>query len=174
MSPNDQLDWITAERELIKALIAQDKPIFGACYGAQQLAKTLGYEISKAPYKEVGWAPVYLQTDTISGLPEKLLALHWHEEMFAIPDEAELLFSSDLVKNQGFVMDKIIGLQFHFEPEADDVREIVTNDAQYAESNNALQQTPAQILQTPVPAENKQIMFRLLDYLTAKREDDKK
>jgi GMP synthase - Glutamine amidotransferase domain len=39
MSPNDDLVWIKQERELIQKLLAQDKPIFGVCYGAQQLLK---------------------------------------------------------------------------------------------------------------------------------------
>lgn len=167
MSPNDDLPWIQAERDLILQLISQHKPIFGACYGAQQITKALGYPVSKSPVKEVGWAPVYRQTDTIPGLPETLMALHWHEEMFEIPKNAEWLFSSDGLKNQGFVMNgNIIGLQFHFEPEIDDVREIVINDGAYA-ADSILKQTPANILARPVPAENKMAMFRILDYMTA-------
>lgn len=167
MSPNDDIDWIKNERILIDELLKKGTPIFGACYGAQQIVKTLGYEVSKAPYKEVGWAPVYLKSDIVEGIPQKLLALHWHEEMFEVPKDAALLFSSDLVENQGFVMrGNIIGLQFHFEPESDDIREIVINDAQYADEENALKQTPEQILSTPVPKENKEVMFKLLDYIT--------
>lgn len=167
MSPNDSFAWIKEERALIQELIKQDKPIFGACYGAQQIAKTLGCSITKAPYKEVGWAPVYRQSTRIPALPSQLTALHWHEEMFEIPKEAELLFSSDLVKNQGFIMNnRILGLQFHFEPERDDLREIVINDATYPCKNNALQQSPEEILQMDVPTENQKVMFQLLDFIT--------
>lgn len=35
MSPNDDLPWIKEERKLVNQLLAEDKPIFGACYGAQ-------------------------------------------------------------------------------------------------------------------------------------------
>ena len=167
MSPNDDLPWIKQERVLIKQLLAQHKPIFGACYGAQQIAKTLGYQIGKAPHKEVGWAPVYRQSTAVPGIPEKLDALHWHEEMFAVPDEAQLLFSSDLVKNQGFLLgDNVIGLQFHFEPLADNVREVAVNDDQYPLERNDLHQTPQEIIDHGVPAENKQVMFSLLDFIT--------
>lgn len=167
MSPNDEIGWIKDEQQLILQLMDKKKPIFGACFGGQQIAKALGYQISKAPYKEVGWAPVYLQSNKIKDVPGKLVALHWHEEMFEIPNQAELLFSSDLVKNQGFLLDDtIIGLQFHFEPEADDVREIVINDGKYAEERNALKQSPEEILAMDVPEENKQIMFYLLDYIS--------
>ncbi|GAA3627858.1 type 1 glutamine amidotransferase [Lactobacillus hamsteri] len=167
MSPNDALPWINQERKLIKELLAQHKPIFGACFGAQQIAKALGYKVSDAPAKEVGWAPVYLQDKTIPGLPDKMTALHWHEQMFEVPKEAKLLFASDLVRNQGFILgNNIVGLQFHFEPEEDNLREIAINDSEYPEENNALHQSASEIIAHGVPEENKQIMFNILNYIT--------
>ncbi|MBB1085507.1 type 1 glutamine amidotransferase [Limosilactobacillus fastidiosus] len=166
MSPNDNLGWIKKERVLIHQLLDEHKPIFGVCYGAQQIAKTLGCAVKKAPHKEVGWASVYLKSSIISGIPKKLTALHWHEEMFEVPDQAELLFSSDLVKNQGFIMnDNVIGLQFHFEPAADNVREIAANDTQYPLQNNDLHQTGEEIIHHRVPSENKRVMAQLLDFI---------
>ncbi|EEJ72545.1 type 1 glutamine amidotransferase [Lactobacillus ultunensis] len=166
-SPNDQLDWVKNERALIKQMLAVHKPIIGICFGSQQIAKTLGYQVPDAPAKEVGWAPVYLQDHTISGIPDKLTALHWHEQMSEIPKEAKLLFSSDLVKNQGYLLgNNVIGLQFHFEPNEDNLREIVINDGAYALENNDLHQTPAEIIKHGVPKENKEVMFSLLDYIT--------
>lgn len=166
MSPNDKLPWIEAERQLIQELLDKNTPMFGACYGAQQISKTLGYKVSKAPYKEVGWAPVYLKSDSIPNLPNTLSALHWHEEMFEVPDDAELLFSSDLLENQGFLLRNIIGLQFHFEPSKSDISEIVINDGSYALDNNALKQNSKDIILRHFPEENKGIMFKLLDYIT--------
>ncbi len=47
--------------------------------------------------------------------------------MFQIPQQAELLFSGNSIRNQGFIIDHhVIGLQFHFEPGPDDVREMVS------------------------------------------------
>lgn len=43
MSPNDDLPWIKQERQLIKQLFQEEKPILGVCFGAQQIVKTLGY-----------------------------------------------------------------------------------------------------------------------------------
>ncbi|WP_407888215.1 type 1 glutamine amidotransferase [Levilactobacillus sp. N40-8-2] len=142
MSPNDDLPWIKQERQLIHELLSQNVPILGVCFGAQQITKTLGYPVTKAPAKEVGWVPVYRQTTVIPGLPKQLNVLHWHEEMFAIPTTAQLLFSSDRVINQGYVLNhRVVGLQFHLEPAAD-------------------------ILTTAVPSENQQAMYRILDYIT--------
>ncbi|EEU29889.1 class I glutamine amidotransferase [Limosilactobacillus coleohominis 101-4-CHN] len=166
MSPNDDDEWIHQERTLVRQLHAQQTPIFGACFGAQQISKAFGGQVGAAPHKEGGWAPVYRQSTVIEGIPEQLAALHWHQEMFSIPDGAELLFSSDLVTNQGFVLDNMVGLQFHFEPLADNVREIVVNDGEYALDHNDLHQTPAEIIDHGVPAENQQVMFTILDYLS--------
>lgn len=166
MSPNDDFDWIKQERALIQQLMNDHKPIFGACFGGQQITKTLGYSIKKAPHKEVGWAPVYLKSNIIPGIPEQLTALHWHEEMFEIPKEADLLFSSDLVENQGFILnDNVIGLQFHFEPAADNVREIAINDNQYPMEHNDLHQTAEDIINHGVPEENKKVIYQLLDFI---------
>lgn len=167
MSPNDNDDWIVQERRLIQQLLAAHKPLFGACFGAQQIAKTVGAVIKAAPHKEVGWAPVYRQSTAISSLPAQLTALHWHQEMFDLPKGATLLFSSDLVRNQGFLLgDNAIGLQFHLEPESDNVREIAINDCQYPLAGNDLHQTSAEIIAHEVPAENKQALYEMLDFIS--------
>ncbi|WP_057887973.1 type 1 glutamine amidotransferase [Companilactobacillus mindensis] len=165
MSPNDELEWIKQERVLIQELIAQDKPIFGVCYGAQQIVKTLGYQVTKAPAKEVGWAPVYRRDVKYLEIPEELRVLHWHEEMFEIPKEAQLLFSSDAVENQGFIMNhRMVGLQFHLEPKDDNVREMVVNDFPYIKGS-VLNQTADDILKEKVSDDNRNTLYKLLDYI---------
>lgn len=167
MSPNDELPWIKQERNLIQQMLTANKPMFGACFGAQQIGKTLGAVVSKAEAKEVGWAPVFRQSTAIPGLPQVLIPLHWHEEQVEVPAGAERLFSSDLVRNQGFVIGrKIVGLQFHLETLAEGVRSMVANDRQYVQ-NSALGQTPQQILDHGVPAANQAAINLLLDYITA-------
>lgn len=165
MSPNDDLPWIRQERQLINKLLDKQIPVLGICFGAQQIVKTLGYQVKKAPAKEVGWSPVSLQSDVITGLPKELTVLHWHEEMFEIPQEAAILFSNDNLKNQAFVLGKqAVGLQFHLEPEDDNIKEIVVNDAQYI-SGSVFGQTAKQIIETSAPIVNKMAMFNILDYL---------
>ena len=60
---------------------------------------------------------------------------------------------------------RIVGLQFHFEPQADNVREMVVNDFPYIKGS-ILGQSAADILNTAVPKENQQAMFKILDYIT--------
>ena len=167
MNPGDDLPWLEEERQLIKDCLKQHLPILGICLGAQQIAICLGSSVYPAAHKEVGWAPVYKQNDAIAGLPDKLLALHWHQDMFEMPAESHMLYSSDLLANQGFLVNgNVIGLQFHLEPLADNVREIVINDGAYAESGNDLHQTPAEILAQPLPSANKRAIYTMLDYLS--------
>ncbi|CCI84852.1 class I glutamine amidotransferase [Lactobacillus pasteurii DSM 23907 = CRBIP 24.76] len=167
MSPNDDFLWIKQERELIKELLKEDKPMYGACFGAQQIAKCLGANITKAAHKEVGWAEVAKIGDTLVDFPEKAMALHWHEEMFELPQGAELIFSSKLHQNQGFIYGKhVMGLQFHFEPLTRDVRTMVINDGDYTLDHNDLKQSPQEIMDHGVPSENAGLMAKLLDQIT--------
>lgn len=167
MSPNDDLPWIGQERQLIQALLTQNKPLFGVCFGAQQITKTLGYPVTKAPAKEVGWAPVYRQATTVRGIPLKADVLHWHEEMFEIPAHADLLFSSDRVRNQGFVLNhRVIGLQFHLEPRRNNVREMMVNDYPYL-IGSVIHQTAQEIVDHPIPRQNRRMLFQLLDYINS-------
>ena len=65
-----------------------------------------------------------------------------------------------------FIKKNVIGLQFHFEPLDNNVKEIVVNDYPYIDGS-VLNQSKEQIINKAVPKENKQIMFQLLDYITA-------
>jgi GMP synthase-like glutamine amidotransferase len=166
ISPNDDDQFISDERDLIRELINDKKPIFGACYGAQQITKALGYTVSKSPVKEVGWGKIQLQSDIIPGLASELDVIHWHEEMFNLPAGANLLYSSAGLKNQGFELNhRIVGLQCHLEPEANNVREMVVNDFPYLK-DSLFGETAQEVIEHPVPKENKDTMFRILDYIS--------
>ena len=108
-----------------------------------------------------------IRDSAIAGLPERMDVLHWHQDMFEIPDGAVRLFSSRLVENQGFLWSsRVLGLQFHFEPLEDNLREIVANDGDYAREDNDLHETPEQILAHGVPERNKAVLYHLLDSIT--------
>lgn len=169
ISPNDSDKFISDERILIQELLDADKPIFGACYGAQQITKTLGYPVSKSPVKEVGWGDVTLQSSVIPDLPKKLSVIHWHEEMFEIPDGADLLYSSSGLRNQGFVLGHhVVGLQFHLEPEIENIREMAINDFPYLEGS-IFEQSAKEIMDRTVPDENKTSMFKILDFIASEK-----
>lgn len=120
MGVNDtaEFPWLKEERDLIKQLINQEKPVFGICLGAQQIATALGSNISINEEKEAGWFPVNRTSTKLPFFSEKLDVFHWHQETFSLPNGATRLFSSEGCVNQGFLYgEKVIGLQFHFEME---------------------------------------------------------
>lgn len=93
------------------------------------------------------------------------MVLHWHEEMFEIPNKAKLLFSSKAVKNQGFILNhRIVGLQFHLEPLLTNIREIVINDYPYIKGS-IFNQSANEILAQKIPPENEKYIFQILDYI---------
>ena len=104
MSVLDELPCLEEERQLIRALISQGKPVFGVCLGGQQIAKALGADIFQGAYREAGWLPIRtISSTTVGDLPEEMVVFHWHGEQFGLSEGAERLFASDVCANQGFV-----------------------------------------------------------------------
>lgn len=166
ISVHDPDEWIQKERGLIKEAIKKDIPIFGSCFGAQQVAYVMGGQVCKFNFKEVGWEPVYLEVPIVNTNVEQLTVLHWHEENFEIPLGAVLLFSGNHVRNQGFIYNRqIIGLQFHLEYTNENIREVIVNDYKYLE-DSIFEQSSKDIIEYNVSDNNKKILFQLLDYIS--------
>jgi len=170
MSVLDELPWLEEERQLIRTFISQGKPVFGVCLGGQQIAKALGADIFQGEFREAGWLPIRTiasASATLSDLPEELVVFHWHGEQFGLPAGAECLFASDVCPNQGFVYKgNVIGLQFHFESTQESVESILQNDAAFLDGSTYTQ-TAAEIRNYPIPASNRELLYRLLDRLKA-------
>ncbi|CZR01113.1 GMP synthase-Glutamine amidotransferase [Trichococcus flocculiformis] len=168
MSVLDELPWLEEERQLIRVLISQGKPVFGVCLGGQQIAKTLGADIFQGEYREAGWLPIRtIKSETLGELPEELVVFHWHGEQFGLPEGAERLFTSEVCPNQGFIYkENVIGLQFHFESTKESIESILQNDAAFLDGT-AYTQTSAEIRNYPIPASNRKLLYRLLDRLKA-------
>ena len=168
MSVLDELPWLEEERQLIRVLISQGKPVFGVCLGGQQIAETLGDDIFQGEYREAGWLPIrMMKSETLGELPEELVVFHWHGEQFGLPEGAERLFTSEVCPNQGFIYkENVIGLQFHFESTKESIESILQNDAAFLDGT-AYTQTSAEIRNYPIPASNRKLLYRLLDRLKA-------
>lgn len=168
MSVLDELPRLEEERQLIRVLISQGKPVFGVCLGGQQIAKALGADIFQGEYREAGWLPIRtMKSETLGELPEELVVFHWHGEQFGLPEGAERLFTSEVCPNQGFIYkENVIGLQFHFESTKESIESILQNDAAFLDGT-AYTQTSAEIRNYPIPASNRKLLYRLLDRLKA-------
>ncbi|CAM3120048.1 type 1 glutamine amidotransferase [Sporolactobacillus spathodeae] len=165
MSVNDQGPaWITEERRCIAEALTANVPVFGVCLGAQQIAKTLGATVGVGK-KEVGWFPIRRTATLLPFLPETLTPLHWHGETFGVPEGAVRLFESDACANQGFVYKcQAVGLQFHMEAKTDSVASLLEHDRDYIDASPYVQ-TAEEIAKFPMPEENQQTLFQLLNWL---------
>jgi GMP synthase (glutamine-hydrolysing) len=109
-----------AEREWLAEAVRLEMPVLGICLGAQLLARALGAEVRAGEGPEIGFAPVGIEdpTDPILGaLAPRTTVLHWHGDVFDLPDGATPLASSARTQIQAFRRGSAWGLLFH--PEAD-------------------------------------------------------
>jgi GMP synthase (glutamine-hydrolysing) len=116
----DRYPALAAEREWLAEAAERDMPVLGICLGAQLLARALGAEVRPGEGPEIGFAPVEVHdpSDPILGsLAPSTEVLHWHGDVFDLPDGAQPLASSARTEHQAFRAGNAWGVLFH--PEAD-------------------------------------------------------
>lgn len=110
--------FLQQEIDLLKVRLKKNLPTLGICLGAQLIAHALGAKVYAGHRKEIGWSKLTLpvaENNPLQAL-ENIEVLHWHGDTFDLPEQAELLASSDLYPNQAFrVGQNILALQFHAE-----------------------------------------------------------
>jgi GMP synthase-like glutamine amidotransferase len=117
----DQHPFLTDEIHLLQDAVRRDVPVLGVCLGSQLLAAALGAPVTPGPRKEIGWFPVTLSSqarerDPWRVLPRIFTALHWHGDVFALPNGAVTLASSGLTTHQAFQYGPAaFGILFHLE-----------------------------------------------------------
>ena len=118
--------WLDSTLEGFRSLVQQRKPTFASCWGFQAIARALGGTcIHDPPHAELGTITLQLSEagccDQVFGdLDNPFLGIAGHEDhVITLPPDAQLLASSQLVKNQAFkVADApVYCTQFH--PELD-------------------------------------------------------
>lgn len=166
MSANDDLPWLSQERQLIKAVVNANKPMLGICLGAQQLAKVFGQPIIPTP-KEVGFGPVTSSplAQLLFNAQDHYLVLHWHGEGFETPQGGRPLFSSQYWPNQGFSYKSAIGLQFHLESTPASLKELVTTDAAFI-AGSKFAGNENDILNKNFDPNCRTLLFNILNHLT--------
>ncbi|WP_292370596.1 type 1 glutamine amidotransferase [Methanoregula sp. UBA64] len=115
MSVNDEREFpfLAGEKQLVKKAVARGSTVLGICLGAQMIAAACGKTVY-AGEKELGWR-------TITGchapgqrfFPGEFDVFHWHKETFDLPEGARLLATGKAVKNQAFMINNALGVQFH-------------------------------------------------------------
>ena len=114
--------FLNDEITYLKRRLAKNLPTIGICLGAQLIAHALGANVYAGHQKEIGWSKLKIQNipnNPLSPL-ENIEVLHWHGDTFDLPENAELLASSEIYPNQAFrIGQNILALQFHVEVAAD-------------------------------------------------------
>jgi GMP synthase (glutamine-hydrolysing) len=116
----ERFPGLAAEREWLAEAVRRELPVLGICLGAQLLARALGAEVRPGERKEIGFAAVEVsdaEDPVLGGLAPGAEVLHWHGDVFDLPDGATHLASSELTANQAFRVGNAWGVLFH--PEAD-------------------------------------------------------
>jgi GMP synthase-like glutamine amidotransferase len=144
--------FLANETELLKRMIAIDRPILGIGLGAQLLARAAGAKVHANPTPEWGWLPVTFPfpggtEPMVTGMTDGAPMFHWHADTFDLPrlpgpatppppgtppppSGNSLLSSSKACKNQAFrFKNRLFGFQFHFELTAADIDAIVAAHA---------------------------------------------
>ena len=171
MSAYDEINYpfLRDEKMLIKMAAQQGIKTLGICLGAQLIASAFGANVYPNTHKEIGWLDIK-STQNCPFLPTKLTVFQWHGDTFDLPPSAELLASSEICKNQAFMINSsVIALQFHLEVTPKTVLQLVNNcreeliDAPYIQSEEVILNAPQENY-----ANIKSIMSNLLDFLLAK------
>ncbi len=111
---------LAAECEWLAEAVRREIPVLGICLGAQLLARALGAEVRAGEGPELGFAPVEVldpEDPILGALAPKTTVLHWHGDVFDLPDGAQPLARSAKTEHQAFRHGNAWGVLFH--PEAD-------------------------------------------------------
>jgi GMP synthase-like glutamine amidotransferase len=112
---------LPAIADLTRKFGEADKAILGICLGAQLVARGHGAENILGRPIEFGWKEV---RPTEAGRGDPVIAalnggapvFHWHNDTFALPQEAIHLASSAMTRHQAFRIGRAVyAIQFHFE-----------------------------------------------------------
>jgi GMP synthase-like glutamine amidotransferase len=137
---------VTAEQALLAEAVARGIGILGICFGAQQLAVTLGGEVTRAKTPEIGWYQVFPVAESTNLAPECLTRgawMQWHYDRFSVPAGATTLADSP-VGPQAMICGRALGLQFHPEASESIVRLWMTG--QGGEEIQAIGLTPDELM----------------------------
>ncbi len=115
--------------DLARDFEAAEKPVLGACLGAQIIARAHGARIWTMDRLESGFVELEvteagLRDPLFEGLGDRLTLFQNHYEAFELPAGGETLVTGGLCEVQAFRLGRATyGFQFHMEVSADSVRE---------------------------------------------------
>ena len=103
----EEFPYLRAEKQLAREAIDNNIPLIGICLGSQIIADVLGSEVHPSGGVEIGWKDITRSAEIavnpiLSALPETFTPLHWHGDVYDLPNGATPIGSSDMTACQGF------------------------------------------------------------------------
>jgi len=129
----DELDaypFLATSRALMSDALEKDLPVLGVCLGSQMMARVLGGDVYRAEPRNAYFSALVpdqaAESDpVIAPFRSNVEVLQFHEDTFTIPPGATALARSERSGlHQAFRYgERAYAIQFHFEVDADIVRE---------------------------------------------------
>lgn len=141
----DVYPWLACEKTLISETISAGKKIIGICLGAQLISVVLGATVSKNTHREIGWFPLHIGKGSEKHPVAAILqscdyVFHWHGDTFSLPEEAELIASSEACLHQAYVINnQIYAFQFHLETTEASAAALITHCSEDLDNSTYVQ-----------------------------------
>jgi len=130
----EKFPWLKEEKQQIKKAIDARKKVIGICLGSQLIAAASGKEVYKGKKKEIGFFPLNfsdkaLEHSLFNHFSKEYTVFHWHGDTFDLPDNARLVASTPVCRNQAFIIENnVLALQFHFEMNETVIEDMTLHD----------------------------------------------
>lgn len=128
----DTFPYLRDEKRLVRQAIDNNIPLIGVCLGSQIIADVFGAEVHPSGGVEIGWKDVTRSAEitddpVLSPLPQTFTPLHWHGDVYDLPDGATSIGSSEMTPVQGFTYgETTYALLFHLEMTGQQITEMAT------------------------------------------------
>lgn len=120
-SVHDADPWVGQLFALIRRLVDEAQPIFGACFGHQAIAMALGGHVAKNPG---GWVFGLVET-TVEGVPMKLYGSHMEQVVDLPPGAVVLGGTADCPVGSFAIPGRVMTTQYHPEMSHDFITDLV-------------------------------------------------
>ena len=166
----DRFPWLINEKDFILQTIKTGKKCIGICLGAQLISNALSERVYSNEEKEIGIFPVSftghaLELELFRHLSNPYHVLHWHGDTFDLPDSAILIASTEVCRNQAYLVGKsILCFQFHFEMNPELLEAFIVNDGYELEEKGRYIQSEEEIRKNAgLLKKNREDLFIILD-----------
>ncbi len=154
---------LMVEREWLVEAIGAGLPTLGVCLGAQLIARALGAEVGPGPAPEIGFGTIRIRDPAdpvVGGLAPDTAVLHWHRDVFDLPDGAELLAWSAQTRCQAFRVGSAWAVLFHAEADLELVESWLAVPEMAAEARAALGPDAESILRDQAAEHERDLVSR--------------